>query len=300
MATIPSQSQIADHEDDNGDDHPSHCEEYSDEDESSDIDGNFDSPKDSWSTNTHKNERFFTLNNSFSQRKSDGKVYIDIDSCYANQDVKKAQHLPYDIDGNVVYEVPCDTVKRFASTVDGRDWSHRNKSRRAGFAGDRFLATCKGYFQCLNPRCPHIQQFKTPNKVNFTSTGICRSCQVSVADVNGKVTKQPCPARKIWEFGTDKVTVYHFGIHTCTAKTALSKKDAVNHFALHPGARPCEARNDVLGDMIRKGAPLEEVEQTANQFIDRKRLSRVKKAIVGDGYSELAKMKKQIGMLIDN
>ena len=54
--------------------------------------------------------------------------------------------------------------------------------------------------------------------------------------------------------------------------------------------------NAVLGDLIRNNAPLLEVERTANQFIDRKRLSRVKKKLVGDRYEAVAKMKKERGM----
>ena len=145
----------------------------------------------------------------------------------------------------------------------------------------------------------YISQFNTVNKVNFTASGVCRSCHILAADVNGNVVRQPCPARKIWEFGAEKVTVYHYGTHTCTAKEDVSKEDVENHFALHPGARPCDARIDVIGDMIRNpGVSLAEAEETAKQFVDRKRLSRVKKAIVGDGYSELVKLKNKLGMLI--
>ena len=165
--------------------------------------------------------------------------------------------------------MPYHTTKRYASTVDGYDWGHRDKSRRAGFTGDRFLAKCKGYFQCLNPKCPHLSQFNTVNKVNFTASGMCRSCNTLAADVHGNVVREPCPARKIWEFGTETVTVYHYGTHTCTAKEQVSKEDAENHFALHPGARPCEARIDVIGDMVRNpGVSLAEAEETAKQFVD--------------------------------
>ena len=185
--------------------------------------------------------------------------------------IRGEPHLPYDINGNVVYELPYDPNNRFSTTVDGRNWGHRDKSRRSGFTGNRFLAKCKGYFQCLNPRCPHIYQYNTINKVNFTSKGVCRSCHISVADANGLIQRQPCPARKIWEFGVEKVIVYHWDHHTCTAKTAVPKKDAENHFLLHPGAKPCEARIEVLGDLVRKGVPLQEIEKTANVYREERR-----------------------------
>ena len=132
--------------------------------------------------------------------------------------------------------------------------------------------------------------------MNFSSRGVCRSCETSAADIHGKIVRQYCPARKIWEFGTDKVTIYHYDNHTCTAKTAVQADDAENHFLQNPGAKPCGARNAVLGDLIRNNTPLSEVERTANQFIDRKRLSRVKKKLVGDRYEAVAKMKKERGM----
>ena len=46
------------------------------------------------------------------------------------------------------------------------------------------------------------------------------------------------------------------------------------------------------------GVSLAEAEEAAKQFVDRKRLSRMKKAIVGDGYLELVKLKNKLGMLL--
>ena len=142
---------------DNGEDSTSDCSES----ESSGTEEIYEKLDEAQTANVHKNERFFTLNKTFSKRKSDGKVYIDIDSCFADKEINKAPCLPHDINDNVVYEVPYHTAKRYASTVDGYDWGHRDKSRRAGFTGDRFLAKCKGYFQCLNPQCPHIYRSST-------------------------------------------------------------------------------------------------------------------------------------------
>ena len=53
----------------------------------------------------------------------------------------------------------------------------------------------------------------TKNTVQFNKTGDCRVCGY-------KGTQLKCSAMKLWEFDdeTGKLTVYHEGNHTCTAR----------------------------------------------------------------------------------
>ena len=52
-----------------------------------------------------------------------GKVYIN-DKYWNNTSVTEVNQLPYDIDGKCIYKVSFDPSKRFASSKDGRPWSH--------------------------------------------------------------------------------------------------------------------------------------------------------------------------------
>ena len=45
------------------------------------------------------------------------------------------------------------------------------KVRRWGFDGDRYLAKCKGFFQCLNSECPYIIQYSA---LQHSAVYICR------------------------------------------------------------------------------------------------------------------------------
>ena len=114
-------------------------------------------------------------------------------------------------------------MTRFASSRDGRQWGHREKNRRSGFDGDRYLAKCKGFFQCLNSECPYITQYNACNTVQFTSAGKYRCCNKMAVNNAVVVERVPCQGRKIWEFAvnSNKVIVKHYGQHTCTSKKVI-------------------------------------------------------------------------------
>ena len=156
----------------------------------------------------------------------------------------KAEHvkqLPYDIDGNTKYEVPYNKIKQFESTKDGRYWGHLSKSRRQGFDGDRFLASCKGSFHCTNVDCLHTVEFSKPNRVQFTPKGNFWSC-------GKQVERVICNLRKFWEFkkSSATVTIKHCGIQNCSPRKRATST-AADEFKKRPSTRPCELRKNVFG-----------------------------------------------------
>ena len=167
-------------------------------------------------------------------------------------------------------------------------WGHRSKSRRQGFDGNRFIASCKGSFHCTNVDCPHIVEFNKPNRVQFTPKSNCRSCDKQAERVI-------CNARKFWEFkkGLATVIIKHCGIHNCSPrKRAIST--AADEFKKRPSTRPCELRKNVSGDLIRSGATIEEVEAKADEYLDRKQTSKIKKKVCsGTEFSQLADLRQK-------
>ena len=103
------------------------------------------------------------------------KVYIN-DKYWSNTSVTEANQLPYDIDGKCIYKVPLDSNKRFASSEDGRPWSHIRESKRDNFYGDRYMSICRGSWECHNHHCPHLIQYGKINRCQFTPKSVCKSC----------------------------------------------------------------------------------------------------------------------------
>ena len=136
---------------------------------------------------------------------SSGKIYIE-EMYWQDTSINQTNQLPFDIDGNCIVEVPINTDKRFDSTKDGRHWGPLRESKRSGFSGDRYVATCRGSFECHNENCPYLIEFKKVNRRQFNLKGLCKSC--------GHHSKRTsCEARKFWEFplSGEKVFVKNFG-----------------------------------------------------------------------------------------
>ena len=59
-------------------------------------------------------------------------------------------------------------------------------------------------------------------------------------------------------------------------------------------ASPCELRKNVLGDLIRSEATIEEVEAKADEYLDRKQTSKIKKKVYGGTeFSRLADLRQK-------
>ena len=57
-------------------------------------------------------------------------------------------------------------------------------------SGDRYMSACRGSYECYNPQCSHLMQYKKINRRQFTTKGVCKSC--------GTLSSRSlCEARKI-------------------------------------------------------------------------------------------------------
>ena len=89
---------------------------------------------------------------------SSGKIYVE-EMYWQDTSIIQTNQLLFDIDGNCIFEVPINTDKRFDSTKDGRHWGPLRESKRSGFSGDRYIATCRGSFECHNENCLYLIEF---------------------------------------------------------------------------------------------------------------------------------------------
>ena len=180
----------------------------------------------------------------------------------------KCTSLPYDVDGNQAFILPLDKTKRFKNSKDGRHWTNIRESRKSNFSGDRYMATCRGSFECSNIDCPHVIQYRKFNKRQFTPKGICKSC-------GAKCERVQCTARKFWEFGEKEIVVKHYGDHTCSPVKHKKESQMKSHLQVET-KKVSLLRKDILSDMIKEGKDLRDIEETADQLLDRKKLVNMK------------------------
>ena len=202
--------------------------------------------------------------------------------------INQTNQLPFDIDGNCIFEVPINTDKRFDSTKDGRHWGPLRESKRSGFSGDRYIATCRGSFECHNENCPYLIEFKKVNGRQFNLKGLCKSC--------GHHSKRTsCEARKFWEFplSGEKVFVKHFGQHSCSPVKPRREREIAEAVKKYP-AKGVSARKDILCSMLQEGKELSEVESKADQMLDRVILSKISATSKGNtDFSKFIELKER-------
>ena len=140
-----------------------------------------------------------------------------------------ANNLSYDIYGKCVYVLPINRSKRFEPTKDGRPWSNTRESKRSNFSGDRYMSTCLGSYECHNPQCLHLMQYKKINCRYFTRKDLCKSC-VTLS------SRSLCEARKIWEFPEDSDTVFieQYGFHSCSRIKLKRERELTKEIAGNP------------------------------------------------------------------
>lgn len=217
------------------------------------------------------------------------------------------ESLPYDIDGLQVYCLSYDKTDKLATTVDGRQWSGYITSRRAGFVGKRFLKSCKGSHRCGNELCGYFRQFNKVNRVQFEKRGSIARCSTCGATAEFV----PCHAKKIWKYpeGESKVTVYHYGTHTCVpikqAPTTIAEAAKVA-FQQSRTLKPERFVNDKLIEAIENEQPLEAIEELADSLVDRNSLKRMKQAAkdkldpVGHSYDAVMQYKAKVQKVLED
>ncbi|XP_066914915.1 uncharacterized protein [Clytia hemisphaerica] len=144
--------------------------------------------------------------------------------------------LPYNIDGDCIYQLPFDAKKRMKSSTDGRPWDEWVTSNSVKHNGRRRRANCLGSPVCLNDECTFLKFYNKRNRIQFTKSNKramdakCKVCGLVAVVIQ-------CPAVKIWEFDEiqSKVTIKHTGKHTCEAINVSEVPEAVyTRFAANP------------------------------------------------------------------
>ncbi|CAH3163101.1 unnamed protein product [Porites lobata] len=225
---------------------------------------------------------------------------------WAGIPVQEVKSLPYDIDGVQIFRLNYDRADKMATTLDGRQWSGYITSRRSGFVGKRFIKSCKGSHRCGNELCGYFRQFKKMNRVHFEKKGSvvkCSTCGATAEFV-------PCPCKKIWEYpdGDAKVTVYHYGTHTCVPikRAPSTTAEVTAAFQLSRTLKPERLVNDKLIEAIEKEESLQDIEDLADSLVDRNALRRMKYTAkeklepVGHSYDAVMQYKEKVKKLLQD
>ena len=125
--------------------------------------------------------------------------------------VETVDVLPWDINGDHVYELPATEANYIDKTKDGH-WFVLKNSSRAGLNGVPKIGPCRGSVYCAYPECPKLVSEGIINSINFMKIGnneyACRS-------YDHVALRLPCECIKSVEFDCTHGTlrVKHQGTH---------------------------------------------------------------------------------------
>ncbi|XP_066916243.1 uncharacterized protein [Clytia hemisphaerica] len=210
--------------------------------------------------------------------------------------------LPYNIDGDCIYQLPFDAKKRMKSSTDGRPWDEWVTSNSVKHNGRRRRANCLGSPVCLNDECTFLKFYNKRNRIQFTKSNKramdakCKVCGLVAVVIQ-------CPAVKIWEFDEiqSKVTIKHTGKHTCEAINVSEVPEAVyTRFAANPGATATQVSEDIIAEGIRSDAPWEEIYELTDALLNKEKLYYAKKQATkqpdGQSFEAVANLKSRISV----
>ncbi|CAB4028517.1 Transposon Tf2-6 poly, partial [Paramuricea clavata] len=218
-------------------------------------------------------------------------------SLWSKCKVEKRESLPYDINGDCVYELPYDEENMMDSSSDGRPWKQWNTSKRQGFEGRRRVTSCGGTYVCKNSRCPYLHSYGKQNDVQFKRRAedevVCNCCGYEAKGVM-------CNAKKVWEFGQDKVTVFHCGEHNCSVKERDPdiREAATTFFRNNTAAKPSQFPYQHLRGLLKEGKSVEDVYKEAKGMANLKKIQNIKQKVVeqenpvGHSFEALATIKE--------
>jgi hypothetical protein len=184
-----------------------------------------------------------------------------------------------------------------ASSSDGRPWKQWNTSERQSFEGRRRVTSCGGTYVCKNSHCPYLHSYGKENDVQFKKRAedevLCNCCGYEAKGVI-------CNAKKVWEFGQDKVTVFHCGEHNCSVKERDPdiKEAATTFFHNNTAAKPSQFPYQHLQGVLKEGKSVEEVYKEAKGMANLKKIQNIKQKVVeqenpvGHSFEALATIKE--------
>ena len=79
---------------------------------------------------------------------------------------KSCWNLPFNIDGNKIYQMKCDKSTWKEKLTDGRHWQI-NWGKNQLLNGERRVAKCHGSVVCTNNNCPMFQVHNVMNEASF-------------------------------------------------------------------------------------------------------------------------------------
>lgn len=190
--------------------------------------------------------------------------------------VIKADQLPFDIDGDCLYQLPYDKNDRLASSKDGRPWKKGITSNTKEFSnGTRKIAKCRGSYECTSADCMFRTEYGKNNTSIFDFTSECVICKICKA----AAIFHPCPAVKIWEFSDHYVIIKHAGKHTCHPAPVFSKanKAMEENVRKRSDLPPKQIQRETILSELHGGKSIEEIKSTARSMIDTRKISSVKR-----------------------
>ena len=141
----------------------------------------------------------------------------------ARCEVEKVNEIPWDIDGDHVYEVPADAENYMRKYRDGR-WFVLKAGSRLGLNGYRKVGTCQGSLICTYDDCTKLTTEGVRNTYDFNRVGAhklfkCSSC--------GHLAERAyCGCIKVVEYDRDRQTLRyeHQGTHICLLKPNVQER----------------------------------------------------------------------------
>ena len=139
--------------------------------------------------------------------------------------VQQVDTIPWDIDGDNIYQVPATEEDYIRKYKDGRNFILKN-SNRVGLNGYRKVGNCQGSLICTRTDCPKLTTEGSVNTIDFKRIGnntfVCNSC-------GHLVNRVYCGCIKIVEFDKDRgtLTYLHQGNHLCHLKPNLVERRKV-------------------------------------------------------------------------
>ena len=136
--------------------------------------------------------------------------------------IEKVDAIPWDIDGDHIYQMPIARDTFCEMYVDGRHFHLKHGSRK-GLNGIRKVGPCKGSMICLYEDCTKLKSEGVINISDFQrlAKGLftCKSCGFLARRI-------ACEALKAVEYDNDTglMTYKHQGKHSCRVKTNVHKR----------------------------------------------------------------------------
>ena len=135
---------------------------------------------------------------------------------FENVPIQKVDAIPWEIDGNCIYQLKCNEDEFIDKQRDGRWWK-MSESGRVDLNGRRKTGTCQGSFICNNKNCTKVTTESVINTIDFKQERgggySCNSCGYYAI-------RQACGRKRAVELDKDTglMTLWHEGTHTCKAK----------------------------------------------------------------------------------